>query len=69
MGLAFAAALGLAPANLAMVGDATHDLDMAKAAGFGLKVAVLSGTGTAKDLTPHADVVLPSVRELVALLA
>jgi phosphoglycolate phosphatase len=68
MGLAFADAMGLAPAHLAMVGDATHDLDMAKAAGFGLKVAVLSGTGTALDLQPHADVVLPSVRELVGLL-
>jgi phosphoglycolate phosphatase len=68
MGLAFADAMGLAPAHLAMVGDATHDLDMAKAAGFGLKVAVLSGTGTAPDLQPHADVVLPSVRELVGLL-
>jgi phosphoglycolate phosphatase len=68
MGLAFAQAMGLAPGALAMVGDATHDLDMAKAAGFGMKVAVLSGTGTAKDLARHADVVLPSVRELVALL-
>jgi phosphoglycolate phosphatase len=68
MGLAFAHAIGLAPAVLGMVGDATHDLDMAKAAGFGLKVAVLSGTGTALDLQPHADVVLPSVRELLRLL-
>jgi phosphoglycolate phosphatase len=67
MGLAFAQAMGLAPGTLAMVGDATHDLDMAKAAGFGLKVAVLSGTGTAEDLAGHADVVLPSVRELVGL--
>ena len=68
MALAFAAATGLAPATLAAVGDATHDLEMAKAAGYGLKVAVLSGTGTEADLAPHADLVLPSVRELVALL-
>lgn len=68
MALAFARATGLAPAALAAVGDATHDLDMAKAAGYGLKVAVLSGTGTHTDLAPHADLVLPSVRELVAML-
>ena len=68
MALAFAHATGLAPGALAVVGDATHDLDMAKAAGYGLKVAVLSGTGSLADLAPHADLVLPSVRELVGVL-
>jgi phosphoglycolate phosphatase len=68
MAHAFAAATGLDPTVLAMVGDATHDLHMANAAGYAMKVAVLSGTGTLADLKPHADVVLPSVRELVALL-
>ncbi len=68
MGLAFAAATGLAPTALAMVGDATHDLEMAKAAGYGMKVAVLSGTATAADLAPYADILLPSVRELVGMM-
>jgi phosphoglycolate phosphatase len=69
MALAFAHASGIAPEHLAAVGDATHDLEMAKQAGYGLKIAVLSGTGTHADLSPHADVVLQSVCDLPALLA
>jgi phosphoglycolate phosphatase len=69
MALAFAAAAGLAPDALAAVGDASHDLVMAKRAGYGLKIAVLSGTGTHADLAPHADVVVNSVCDLPALLA
>ena len=67
MALAFARATGLPPQTLASVGDAAHDLEMAASAGYGLRVAVLSGTGTRADLAPHADVVLGSIAELAVL--
>ena len=67
MALAFAKAVGLAPDALAAVGDATHDMEMAARAGYGLKVAVLSGTGARADLTPHADLVIDSIRVLATL--
>jgi phosphoglycolate phosphatase len=49
----------------AMVGDTPADLRMARLAGAGLVVGVLSGVGTAADLAPHADLVLPSVGALL----
>jgi len=68
MVLAFAEAERIAPADLAVVGDNRHDLEMARAAGAGLVVGVTSGNSAAADLAPHADVVLPSVAELPAWL-
>ena len=68
MALAFAAASGLDPRHLAAVGDATHDLEMAQHAGYALKVAVLSGTGSRSELSPHADIVIGSISELPELL-
>lgn len=64
--LAFCAAAGLTPGEVAVVGDNTHDLHMARSAGAGWAVGVLSGTGSADDLAPLADVVLPSIRDLPA---
>ncbi|MGE0022443.1 MAG: HAD family hydrolase [Hyphomicrobium sp.] len=64
MGLAFAAATGLAPAACAIVGDSMHDLEMGRRAGFGLRVGVLTGSSRRQDLEPHADLVLGSVLEL-----
>ncbi len=63
MGLAFCRALGLAPAEVAMVGDSTHDLLSGRAAGL-CTVAVLSGPAAAQELAPHADVVLPDISAL-----
>ncbi|MBD3788280.1 MAG: HAD family hydrolase, partial [Sphingomonadales bacterium] len=54
--LAFAAALGVAPGAVAMVGDSLHDLRAARAAGM-RAVAVLSGPAGAEVLGPAADVV------------
>jgi len=65
---AFCDLTGLKPSQIAMVGDNRHDLEMARAAGAGLAVAVLSGTGTRETLEPMADVVLGSIAELPALL-
>ena len=66
---AFCDLTGLKPSQIAMVGDNRHDLEMAKAGGAGLAVAVLSGTGTREALAPLADVVLDSVVDLPAFLA
>ena len=65
---AFAGLTGLAPAEIAMVGDNRHDMQTGRAAGAGLLVGVLSGTGTRAALAPLADVLLNSVVELPALL-
>jgi phosphoglycolate phosphatase len=67
--IAFCDLTGLKPAEIAMVGDNRHDLEMARAGGCGLAVAVLSGTGTRESLGPMADVVLGSVADLPGFLA
>jgi HAD superfamily hydrolase (TIGR01509 family) len=64
--LALCRELGIAPAQAAMVGDTAADLRMGRAAGVGRNVGVLSGVGTAELLAPLADVLLPSVAELLA---
>jgi len=64
---AFAEAVALPEATIAMVGDSTHDLRAARAAGM-IAVGVLTGPATEADLAPHADVVLPSIAELPAWL-
>lgn len=67
--LAFSDLTGLKPSQIAMVGDNRHDLETARAAGAGLAVGVLSGTGTRETLAPMADVLLDSVADLPAYLA
>jgi phosphoglycolate phosphatase len=64
----FAKATGLAPEEIAMVGDNTHDLHMARNAKAGLAVGVLTGTGTRASLESHADHVLASIEDLENLL-
>ncbi|HEX5824312.1 MAG TPA: HAD family hydrolase [Candidatus Limnocylindrales bacterium] len=49
----------------AMVGDTPADLRMARHAGAGLVVGVLSGVGSPTDLAPDADLVVASVGELL----
>lgn len=65
----FAVTHGLEPHQIAMVGDNRHDLEMARAAGAGLAIGVLSGTGTAETLAPLADAVLASISDLPAYIA
>jgi phosphoglycolate phosphatase len=64
----FAASQGIALAEIAMVGDNTHDLHMAHNAKAGLAIGVLSGTSGEEALAPYADYVLASIDELEALL-
>jgi phosphoglycolate phosphatase len=66
---AFSDLTGLKPSEIAMVGDNRHDMDMARAGGVGLAIAVLSGTGTRETLAPMADVVLDSIADLPGFLA
>ncbi|GKY88607.1 HAD family hydrolase [Sinisalibacter aestuarii] len=63
MCLAFAAATGLDPARVVMVGDSTHDLLAGRAAGM-QTVAVLTGLASAEVLAPLADTVLPDIGAL-----
>ncbi|TYC48554.1 HAD family hydrolase [Rhodobacterales bacterium] len=67
--LAFARDIGLPPSRIAMIGDNTHDLEMARAAGAGLAIGVLSGTSNRDDLAVLADDVLQDAAELVSYFA
>ena len=67
MVLAFARHIGAAPAEIAMVGDSTHDLHAARAAGA-LAVGVLTGPARRGDLAAHADHVIATICELPRLL-
>jgi phosphoglycolate phosphatase len=67
MVLAFAAKIGAKPAEVALVGDSTHDLHAARAAGA-VAIAVLTGPAPRHELEPHADHVVASIADLPALL-
>jgi phosphoglycolate phosphatase len=65
---AFAAAAGLALGEIVVVGDNNHDLAMARAAGAGAAIGVLTGNSSADDLAGLADAVLDSICDLPAWL-
>ncbi|GBD44554.1 Phosphoglycolate phosphatase [bacterium HR40] len=65
----FCAETGLVPEEVVVVGDTLADLDMARAAGAGLVVAVRTGGTPTEVLQRSADHVLCHVAELPALLA
>lgn len=67
MALAYAAACGLDPRHIVMVGDSLHDMLSGRAAGM-RTVAVLTGLATHDDLAPLADAVLPDIGHLPAWL-
>jgi phosphoglycolate phosphatase len=56
--------LAVEPIRCAVVGDTMGDLLMARRAGAGLAVAVLSGAGDPVLLARHADIVLQSIDEI-----
>ncbi|MGC1430010.1 MAG: HAD family hydrolase [Albidovulum sp.] len=61
--LAFAHQVGIAPHQIAMVGDSCHDLVAGRAAGM-RTVAVLTGVADAEELAPYADVVMQDIGHL-----
>jgi len=65
MVLSLCADTGVAPARTAVVGDSAADLLMARAAGAGLAIGVLTGVGGRADLAPHADHLIDSIDELL----
>ena len=62
----FCNAVGLGRHEIAVVGDAAHDLAMGRAAGVALTVGVLSGTSRRQDLAALADLVVDSINDLLA---
>ncbi|MCF3642284.1 HAD family hydrolase [Rhizobium sp. TRM95111] len=68
MVLGFCAATGLAPHEVAVVGDNNHDLHMGRSAGVGLTVAVLTGTGSRQSLAEASDFCLNDITELAGIL-
>lgn len=66
--LAFARSCSLEPGEIVVVGDNLGDMEMARRGGAGVKVGVLTGTGTREQLTAAADVCLDSIAELEAAL-
>lgn len=66
--LAFCEAMGIAPSQTAVVGDNPHDMNMAISGGAGLRVGVLTGTGTRDVLQPLCDVCLAGIHMLAAEL-
>jgi phosphoglycolate phosphatase len=62
------ASLGLPPGEGVMAGDTPADLQAGRAAGCLITIGVLTGLGTARELSPHADVLVPSL-EFITLPA
>ena len=64
MVLALCERMQVNPSHTMVIGDTASDMKMARAAGAGLAVGVLSGVSTARDLVSYADALLESVDEL-----
>jgi len=64
----FCESVGLSTQAVAVIGDSPHDLDMARNAGAGLAIGVLTGVSPRELLDLHADVVLESIAELETVL-
>lgn len=68
MVLAFAAATGLSPCHVALIGDSFHDMHAARAAGA-VAIGVPSGLIAYDDLAAEADMMIDSLADLPRLLA
>ncbi len=68
MVLGFCKTSGLAPEEVLVVGDNSHDLEMGRAANAGMVVGVLSGTSGSAELEPLADGVIKDIGGLEGVL-
>ena len=67
MVLAFCQAMSLEPAEIIVVGDNRHDIEMGRNAQAGLCVGVLTGASTREELEGLADVVFDDIGGLITL--
>ncbi len=65
---AFCTQAKLNPAEVVLVGDTAHDLDMGRAAAVGKVVGVLTGSSTAEQLESRCDAVIAGISDLESLL-
>jgi phosphoglycolate phosphatase len=65
---AFCGAIGVEARHVAVVGDTPHDMGMARAAGAGLAIGVLTGASPRYELDALADHVIESIAELEGAL-
>ena len=68
MVLAFCEAMSLMPAEVIVVGDNRHDIEMGRNAQAGLCVGVLTGTSTRDELEVLADIVFDDISSLIGLI-
>ena len=64
----FCRGTGLKASEIAVIGDSPHDLDMARTAGAGRAIGVLTGVSPREVLSLHADLVLESIADLETAL-
>ena len=69
MVLGFCEYTGINPSEVVVVGDSAHDMEMAMAANAILRVGVLTGTSSEQELEDFADVVIPSISDLSAIIS
>lgn len=62
--LTFCRHCAVEPGEVAVVGDNAHDMEMAMAAGAGVRIGVLSGNSTFDELSPLADFVVDDITHL-----
>src|SRR5688572_3069783 len=56
--------MNIDPGNVIVVGDTVADLQMARSAGAGYVIGVLSGVGSLANLTPLADILIDTIDTL-----
>lgn len=60
----FSSLVQIQPEHILVIGDSIKDMKMAKAAGAGLAVAVVSGVTDIDEFSGHADVIIESLEEI-----
>lgn len=63
--LSFCRRFHLKPEEIAIVGDTIVDMKLGKNANVGLTIGVLSGVSSSYQLLPYADMLLPSIEQLI----